>query len=396
MMDYKEMAAIVKARVREENERRRIRALRIKRISLAVSGICAVAIVGMGIWSNNDIKNSIPKNDNTITEESEVTTKPTSSVSVTNIITTQNTTRTTAPKTSKTTAVQTQQTTKPQQTVTSKIQTTAVTTTINTPVQTTIIEETTDKPFELVDLGSGLIKPYHAPNNSAVNMPSVLLNGREVRHKNVNNCDDVEICFRVGVMDFGLERFHYVGEYYSMCDEFGLDSYETGTDTKYQYDIDTDTVYSVDITYYRIPDYLGAYYYAVKFPNSEQIHLYRFYKELYYDSEKGEYLEVKDPNESDENTEFFEITHEDENFFKHFEIIELGRHNYKLDGQYCKYSDIPSDAHMGYSFFVNYFRELNQVYTSENCMVFDFEGLENAIVVRFGYDDVCYLYRIAE
>lgn len=31
----------------------------IKRTSLAVSGICAVAIVGLGIWKNNDIKNAV-------------------------------------------------------------------------------------------------------------------------------------------------------------------------------------------------------------------------------------------------------------------------------------------------------------------------------------------------
>lgn len=39
-------------------EKRRRTAI-IKRTSLAVSGICAVAIVGLGIWNNNDIKNAV-------------------------------------------------------------------------------------------------------------------------------------------------------------------------------------------------------------------------------------------------------------------------------------------------------------------------------------------------
>lgn len=396
MMDYKEMAAIVKARVREENERRRIRALRIKRISLAVSGICAVAIVGMGIWSNNDIKNSIPKNDNTIIEESEVTTKPTSSVSVTNIITTPNTTRTTAPKTSKTTAVQTQLTTKPQQTVTSKIQTTEITTAVNSPVQTVVTDETADKPLELVTFESGTVKPYsHAPvNNLPKDMPTIILDGREVKHKNVNNCDDVEILFRISVMDFGLERFTYAGTYESICDEFGLDSYETGADTKYQYEAETDTVYSVDITYYRILDYLGAYFYAVKFPNSDQLYLYRFYKSLYYDDDNNKYYEFKDPNVSNKNTAFFTITHEDKDFFKYFESINYGENKMELDGVYCKYSEISKETTKVYYSFINFFKDINRVYQAEDCMIFKFDELEDAIVVRFGYDDVCYLYKL--
>lgn len=389
MMDYKEMAAIVKARVREENERRRIRALRIKRISLAVSGICAVAIVGMGIWSNNDIKDSIPKNDTIIIEETVVSTTSITSVSDTSISTTKNTTHTTAQKTTETTAVQTQQT------VTSKIRTTAVTTTVNTSVQTTIAEETTDKPFELVTFKSGTVKPYHAPiNNMTKDMPTVILDGREVKHKNVNKYDDMEICFRVGVMDFGLERFTYAGKYDSICDEFGLDSYESGTATKYKYDIDTDTVYSVDITYYKIPNYLGEYAYAVKFPNSDALYLYFFYKDLYYDNEKNEYVEVKDADEFDENTEFIVLEHEDIEFFKYFKTVEYGNENMIFSGKYCNSSDISEENFTGYKFFVNFLKTENKVYSSEYCKVYQFDELEDAIVVRFGYDDVCYLYRL--
>lgn len=392
MMDYKEMAAIVKARVREENERRRIRALRIKRISLAVSGICAVAIVGMGIWSNNDIKNSIPKNDNTIIEESEVTTKPTSSVSVTNIITTTNTTQTTAPQTNKTTAVQTQPITKTQQSEISKVQTTEITTAVNFPVQTVVTGETSDKPLELVSFESGTIKPYsHAPvNNLPKDMPTVILDGREVKHKNLNNCDDTEIVFRVGIMDFGLERFKNYGSiYYSEYDEYNLDSHESGNDTKYKYDIDTDTVYSVDITYYKIPDYLGDYVYAVKFPNSNNLHIYTFYKDLYYNIEKDKYFEIHD-----KNTKYICLSHEEDGFFNHFEKINYRGLEWQLDGIYCNYSEITDYSELDYSSFRKFYEDENILFDSEESMIFHFKELNDAIAVRFGDDDVCYLYRL--
>ena len=392
MMDYKEMAAIVKARVREENERRRIRSLRIKRISLAVSGICAVAIVGVGIWSNNDIKNSIPKNDNTIIEETDVATTSTSSVSVTNIITTTNTTQTTAPQTNKTTAIQTQPTTQTQQAEISKVQTTEITTAVNSPVQTVVTGETSDKLLELVSFESGTIKPYsHAPvNNLPKDMPTVILDGREVKHKNLNNCDDTEIVFRVGIMDFGLERFKNYGSiYHSEYDEYNLDSHESGNDTKYKYDIDTDTVYSVDITYYKIPDYLGDYVYAVKFPNSNNLHIYTFYKDLYYNIEKDEYFEIHD-----KNTQYICLKHEDNEFFNHFEKINYRSLEWKLDEVYCNYSEMTDYSELDYSSFRQFYEDENILFDSEESMIFHLKELNNAIAVRFGYDDVCYLYRL--
>lgn len=394
MMDYKEVADIIKKRLREENEYKRRRAERIKRISFTISGICAVAIVGIGIWSNRAINDLIPKTDNTIIEESEVNTLQTvsTSVSVTSFSTTKNITQTAVQKTNKTTTVQTQQTTKPQQTEISKIQTTAVTTAVNPPVQATVTEETADKPLELVSFESGTVKPYsHAPVNILPkDMPTVILDGREVKHKNVNNCDDVEIVFRVGIMDFGLERFMNHGSiYYSEYDEYNLDSYESGTDTKYYYDIVTDTVYSVDITYYRIPDYLGAYYYAVKFPNSEQIHLYRFYKDLYYNIEKNKYYEV-----FDKSTKYICLSHEDDEFFNHFEKIDYRGLEWKLDGVYCNYSEMTDYSELDYNSFRKFYEDENILFDSEECMIFHLKELNNAIAVRFGYDDVCYLYRL--
>ena len=57
MMDYKEMAEIVTREVDAILERKKIRAMRIKKISLAVSGLCAAVIVGVGAWHfSSDIK----------------------------------------------------------------------------------------------------------------------------------------------------------------------------------------------------------------------------------------------------------------------------------------------------------------------------------------------------
>ena len=50
MMDYKEMAEIVTREVDAILERKKIRAKRIKKVSLAVSGLCAAVIVGVGAW----------------------------------------------------------------------------------------------------------------------------------------------------------------------------------------------------------------------------------------------------------------------------------------------------------------------------------------------------------
>ncbi|WP_303806386.1 hypothetical protein [Ruminococcus flavefaciens] len=57
MMDYKEMAEIVTREVDAILERKKIRAKRIKKVSLAVSGLCAAVIVGVGAWHfSSDIK----------------------------------------------------------------------------------------------------------------------------------------------------------------------------------------------------------------------------------------------------------------------------------------------------------------------------------------------------
>ncbi|MCQ2460490.1 MAG: hypothetical protein MJ081_08990, partial [Ruminococcus sp.] len=124
MMSYKEMAEIVTKEVDAILERRRIRKQRIKIAVTALSGMCAVAVIGAVIYSGASPKQltAPPTNSGIIVTENE--TKPVSEKTETttkSVIATAVTTG--ATNTNKTTTVQTQQTTKPQQTVTSKIQT---------------------------------------------------------------------------------------------------------------------------------------------------------------------------------------------------------------------------------------------------------------------------------
>lgn len=76
MMDYKEMAEIVTREVDAILERKKIRAMRIKKVSLAVSGLCAAVIVGVGAWRiSSDIKKPDDSfNGSGIVSETETTT----------------------------------------------------------------------------------------------------------------------------------------------------------------------------------------------------------------------------------------------------------------------------------------------------------------------------------
>ncbi|WP_303838742.1 hypothetical protein [Ruminococcus flavefaciens] len=87
MMDYKEMAEIVTREVDAILERKKIRAMRIKKVSLAVSGLCAAVIVGVGAWriSSNIKKPDDSFNNSGIISETETTT---SANAVTTVITT--------------------------------------------------------------------------------------------------------------------------------------------------------------------------------------------------------------------------------------------------------------------------------------------------------------------
>ncbi|MBO7472905.1 MAG: hypothetical protein J6U00_02690 [Ruminococcus sp.] len=100
MRSYKEIADIVREQGDAILERRRIRAQRIKRISCAVSGLCAAVIIGAAVWHNSAL-NKAPNPDFgkipvvTPTETTAVTTKE---ASVTTASTTVNEVKTTSAK----------------------------------------------------------------------------------------------------------------------------------------------------------------------------------------------------------------------------------------------------------------------------------------------------------
>lgn len=74
MMDYKQMAELAMKEGDAILERKKRRAILIKRISLTVSSLCAVAIVCIGVWRNDTIKNAFHHKDPSFTIDEQVTT----------------------------------------------------------------------------------------------------------------------------------------------------------------------------------------------------------------------------------------------------------------------------------------------------------------------------------
>ena len=87
MMDYKQMAEIVTKEVDAILERKKRRAILIKRISITASGLCAAAIVGIGVWHSRDIKPSLEHSDIPVISETPETTQK-SDTAVTETVTT--------------------------------------------------------------------------------------------------------------------------------------------------------------------------------------------------------------------------------------------------------------------------------------------------------------------
>ena len=88
MTDYKQIADLVIKEGDAILERKKRRAILIKRVSLTVSSLCAVAIVCIGIWRNDSIKNAFPHKDPSFIIEEQVTTTSTNaSVTSTSIST---------------------------------------------------------------------------------------------------------------------------------------------------------------------------------------------------------------------------------------------------------------------------------------------------------------------
>ncbi|MCR5600370.1 MAG: hypothetical protein K6G33_06510 [Ruminococcus sp.] len=80
-MDYKTMADIVKSRGDRILEEKRVRRIRIRRITTGAAAMCAAAIISFGIWHNDPVKNPPPIGF--ISDTTEAPTETASSVTTT-------------------------------------------------------------------------------------------------------------------------------------------------------------------------------------------------------------------------------------------------------------------------------------------------------------------------
>ena len=83
MMSYEQMADLVIKEGDAILERKRRRAITVKRFSFSASGLCAAGIVGLGVWRNDSIKNAFNKDITSKSSES-IISETTSTTSETN------------------------------------------------------------------------------------------------------------------------------------------------------------------------------------------------------------------------------------------------------------------------------------------------------------------------
>lgn len=138
MMDYKEMAEIVTKEVDAILERKRIRAMRIKRVSLTASGLCAAVLVCFGVWK---LRPSLENKNNFDDTNIVITTVTTAETTVTTIQTTPPLTTAVKTETTASSAKTTSISTKAAET-----KTTAAKATAAVPIRTTIPYRTTSLP----------------------------------------------------------------------------------------------------------------------------------------------------------------------------------------------------------------------------------------------------------
>ena len=108
MMDYKQMAEIVTKEVDAILERKKRRAILIKRISITASGLCAAAIVGIGVWHSREIKPSLEHSDIPVISETPETTQQSDTAVTETVTTASSAERTSVITTAQTTAVRTE------------------------------------------------------------------------------------------------------------------------------------------------------------------------------------------------------------------------------------------------------------------------------------------------
>ena len=300
MMDYKEMSAIIKERVREINYKKKVRARRIKQISCAISGLCAVAIVGFGIWHNKDLKNAVHHESNkNIIEESattlstinnELTTTSAELAKTTKAITTSVTSA--AYKTKSTTETEnkvvTMANTKPVATfVSTQINITAAISQTNTA---TITSATTSATYEMnteyrfITYKSRIILENETEINENNIPEKVTFNGKEASFCSAKDFEDSK---KIEMMqDFYKDYKTYTySENYDLCSDENV--IYTEHMIEYTYSNENNTVYSIGMSVYKLwlgTDKTG---FVIKFDNSDNYYLYSTERENPYEEIKN-------------------------------------------------------------------------------------------------------------
>ncbi len=349
MMDYKEMSAIIKAQVREINYKKMVRAKRIKQISFSVSGLCAAAIVGFGVWHNNAANDAVHyEHDSSIIEH-------TTRTSTTNIEKSVNTINVTTVTSSPFTDTNTKKSVKITETTTSAMtspKNIAVTIANIKPDDTSIISETKPttkitennttaavattasaeyKGYRFVSYKSGIklenenelqddMYKAELPDIAVLNGKTVSL--RSAQNFNISQKLDLMPKLNIDFPDYA--EYDYEGIYDGFIDENTIDKYYGLHIFNYVYQESSNTVYALGTTLYKVWLEADKTGFAVKFDGSDNYYLYSM-------SRIDPYEEIKTMSVSDPR--FVSINYGVNNLTEKLHDVWIGKQRYVLSEQ---------------------------------------------------------------
>lgn len=405
MMDYKEMSAIIKERVREENYKKMLRARRIKQISFSVSGLCAAAIVGFGIWHNKDVKNAVHhESDSIIIEDtattstimSSITTSLSTSSNNSAILTNIHTTLSTESATNITNSTVNYTTAVSSSVIKSSQENNTVTSVdyyTTQPIVSTTISEISEP---VVYIDSVKFMKYYSRiidigNQSVISDEKnikVKLDDDYVWYVSLDELEDTDKIKKMGPLHVDFDEYSYVGEYNGEIDESRHELFYGRKYTHYTYSEENETLYHAYITVYLIEPEK----YVMKFENSPNYYLYTLTKRYYeYDSDSSEFDKWSDhgsyPDEIDWNAEVVEVN-DNEQLMQLFGTVNIGGTKYSVIGKYCDISEIDESLKVEYITF-NKKGEDGKTYRTE-AMLFNYNN-DNRII-RFSENNECWLY----
>lgn len=322
MMDYKEMSAIIKERVHEVNYNKMLRARRIKQISFSMSGLCAAAIVGFGVWHNKDVKNAVHyENDSNIIEYTTTSTTDTEKSVNANEVTTVTANTFTDTNTKKSAKIAETATVKATTSIVTSLEKISVTMANTKSADTSIISETktTTKITEnntTVAVTTTVSSEYSGyrfisyksriilENENELQddmykaeLPdTAILNGKTVSLRSAQNYNisrKLDLMQKLNIDFFGDEEYDYEGTYNGVIDENVIDRYYGLHIFNYVYQESSNTVYALGTTLYKV--WLGADKtgFAVKFDGSDNYYLYSMSRIAPYEEIKT--MSVSDP-----------------------------------------------------------------------------------------------------